>query len=105
MTDEYASSSSEEAEHEAEPVFTPYDAPAGGWGALRAVTKALREQSVVLKGSRSFLSMNQPDGFDCPGCAWAEAIFMMGQNPGTNSPRMMTELHNASRRGRADCRV
>jgi len=29
----------------------------------------------------------------------AEAIFVIGQNPGTNSPRMMTELHKASRRG------
>jgi formate dehydrogenase major subunit len=29
----------------------------------------------------------------------ADAIFVIGQNPGTNSPRMMTELHNASRRG------
>jgi molybdopterin-dependent oxidoreductase alpha subunit len=29
----------------------------------------------------------------------AEAIFVMGQNPGTKSPRMMTELHNASRQG------
>jgi molybdopterin-dependent oxidoreductase alpha subunit len=31
--------------------------------------------------------------------AHADAIFIVGQNPGTNSPRMMTELHNASRRG------
>src|SRR6202022_5072854 len=31
--------------------------------------------------------------------ALADAIFVIGQNPGTNSPRMMTELHNASRRG------
>src|SRR6202012_1622153 len=29
----------------------------------------------------------------------ADAIFVMGQNPGTNSPRMMTSLHDASRRG------
>jgi molybdopterin-dependent oxidoreductase alpha subunit len=29
----------------------------------------------------------------------ADAIFILGQNPGTNSPRMMTELHKASRRG------
>jgi formate dehydrogenase major subunit len=29
----------------------------------------------------------------------ADAIFVIGQNTGTNSPRMMTELHNASRRG------
>ena len=28
----------------------------------------------------------------------AEAIFILGQNPGTNSPRMLTELHRASRR-------
>jgi anaerobic selenocysteine-containing dehydrogenase len=72
MTDEYTSSSADEAEHEAQPVFAPYDAPAGGWGALHAVAKALREQSIVLKGSRSLLSMNQPDGFDCPGCAWPD---------------------------------
>jgi formate dehydrogenase major subunit len=54
------------------PLFEPYDSPAGGWGALQATAKALREQSVVLKGSKSLLSMNQPDGFDCPGCAWPD---------------------------------
>jgi molybdopterin-dependent oxidoreductase alpha subunit len=30
---------------------------------------------------------------------FADAIFIFGQNPGTNSPRMMTSLRNASRRG------
>jgi molybdopterin-dependent oxidoreductase alpha subunit len=59
-------------EPEAGPVFEPYESPAGGWGALRAVAQALREQSVVLKGSETLLSMNQPDGFDCPGCAWPD---------------------------------
>jgi len=54
------------------PVFAPYDAPAGGWGALHATAKALREQSVELKGSRALLSVNQPEGFDCPGCAWPD---------------------------------
>jgi formate dehydrogenase major subunit len=53
-------------------VFEPYESPAGGWGALRATAEALREQSVVLKGSKALLSMNQPDGFDCPGCAWPD---------------------------------
>jgi molybdopterin-dependent oxidoreductase alpha subunit len=53
-------------------VFEPYASPAGGWGALHATAKALREQSVVLKGSEALLSMNQPDGFDCPGCAWPD---------------------------------
>ena len=56
----------------AKPVFAPYNPPAGGWGALRATARALREQSVELKGSRALLSMNQPEGFDCPGCAWPD---------------------------------
>jgi hypothetical protein len=54
------------------PLFEPYESPAGGWGALQATAKALREQSVVLKGGEALLSMNQPDGFDCPGCAWPD---------------------------------
>jgi anaerobic selenocysteine-containing dehydrogenase len=54
------------------PRFEPYESPAGGWGALQATAKALREQSIILKGSKSLLSMNQPDGFDCPGCAWPD---------------------------------
>jgi formate dehydrogenase major subunit len=53
-------------------VFAPYDAPAGGWGALRATARALREQSIAFKGSKTLLSMNQPNGFDCPGCAWPD---------------------------------
>jgi molybdopterin-dependent oxidoreductase alpha subunit len=31
--------------------------------------------------------------------AHADAIFIFGQNPGTNSPRMLNELHAAARRG------
>jgi molybdopterin-dependent oxidoreductase alpha subunit len=54
------------------PVFAPYNPPAGGWGALRATARALREQSVEIRGTRALLSMNQPDGFDCPGCAWPD---------------------------------
>jgi molybdopterin-dependent oxidoreductase alpha subunit len=53
-------------------VFEPYESPAGGWGALHATANALREQSIVLKGSKALLSMNQPEGFDCPGCAWPD---------------------------------
>jgi molybdopterin-dependent oxidoreductase alpha subunit len=54
------------------PRFVPYNAPAGGWGALHATAEVLRQQSVLLKGPRGLLSMNQPDGFDCPGCAWPD---------------------------------
>src|SRR5882757_1206672 len=54
------------------PLFEPYESPAGGWGALHATAKALREQSIVGRGSKALLSMNQPQGFDCPGCAWPD---------------------------------
>jgi molybdopterin-dependent oxidoreductase alpha subunit len=50
----------------------PYDKPAGGWDALLSSLHHLREQGVVAKGSRSMLRANQPEGFDCPGCAWPD---------------------------------
>ncbi|MGJ7544541.1 FdhF/YdeP family oxidoreductase [Variovorax sp. LT1R16] len=49
-----------------------YDGPAGGWGALRSVTRALLAQDIPVKGAKTLLSANQPDGFDCPGCAWPD---------------------------------
>jgi formate dehydrogenase major subunit len=55
------------------PRFKPYDRPAGGWGAAAATAKILLEQSVVTKGSRALLSMNQPGGFKCPSCAFPDA--------------------------------
>jgi molybdopterin-dependent oxidoreductase alpha subunit len=49
-----------------------YDKPAGGWDALLSSLQHLREQDVVAKGSRTLLRANQPQGFDCPGCAWPD---------------------------------
>jgi formate dehydrogenase major subunit len=57
---------------EQDEIFAPYDAPAGGWGALAATAKALRRQSVVARGGKALLAANQPEGFDCPGCAWPD---------------------------------
>jgi len=54
------------------PGIRAYDEPAGGWGALRAVAKAIREQMDVAPGTRALLKNNQKDGFDCPGCAWPD---------------------------------
>jgi len=54
------------------PGIRAYDNPAGGWGALRATALAVREQMAVLEAPSTFLRMNQPDGFDCPGCAWPD---------------------------------
>ncbi|EIM27883.1 FdhF/YdeP family oxidoreductase [Microvirga lotononidis] len=50
----------------------PKQPPAGGWGALNAVERHLGRQKVLLKGNRTLLSMNKPDGFDCPSCAWPD---------------------------------
>ncbi len=55
------------------PRYHPYDHPAGGWGAAAATAKALMKQSVLFKGSRALLSMNQPGGFKCPSCAFPDA--------------------------------
>ncbi|QDL53791.1 FdhF/YdeP family oxidoreductase [Rhodoferax aquaticus] len=49
-----------------------YKGPAGGWGALRSVGKALLKQEIPILGAKTLLSANQPDGFDCPGCAWPD---------------------------------
>jgi molybdopterin-dependent oxidoreductase alpha subunit len=49
-----------------------YEGAAAGWGALKAVADAVRGQMAVVKETRGLLSMNQPHGFDCPGCAWPD---------------------------------
>ncbi len=54
------------------PHYKTYTSPAGGWGAAAATAKVLLEQSVVTKGSRALLSMNQPGGFKCPSCAFPD---------------------------------
>jgi len=58
---------------EKQPRYKAYDHPAGGWGAAAATAKVLLEQSVVTKGSRALLAMNQPGGFKCPSCAFPDA--------------------------------
>ena len=48
-----------------------YGGPAGGWGALQAVAKAIRGEMSV-RAATIMLQVNQPQGFDCPGCAWPD---------------------------------
>lgn len=54
------------------PGIRDYDGPAGGWGALKATATAVREQMDTLKAPITLMRTNQPDGFDCPGCAWPD---------------------------------
>jgi molybdopterin-dependent oxidoreductase alpha subunit len=54
------------------PGIEPYDSPAGGWGALRATARAVREQMDVVEAPLLLYRTNKPTGFDCPGCAWPD---------------------------------
>ncbi|HBU97889.1 FdhF/YdeP family oxidoreductase [Thalassospira lucentensis] len=45
---------------------------AGGWGALKSCGKQLLQSGSALAGARTMLKANQPNGFDCPGCAWGD---------------------------------
>jgi len=50
-----------------------YSYPAGGWGALRATARTIREQMDAPDAAATLLRTNKPDGFDCPGCAWPDS--------------------------------
>ena len=56
-----------------QPVESPKrSSAAGGWGALKSCGKHLLNSRSPLSGARALLKANQPDGFDCPGCAWGD---------------------------------
>ncbi|MGO3055355.1 MAG: FdhF/YdeP family oxidoreductase [Halomonas sp.] len=55
-----------------DPKVFEYHNPAGGWGALKAVSKHLLHSRSPATNARSLFKLNQPDGFDCPGCAWGD---------------------------------
>ncbi|AOZ10334.1 FdhF/YdeP family oxidoreductase [Cupriavidus malaysiensis] len=50
----------------------PYHHPAAGWGALKYVAINLVKERVTGGNYRMLFKQNQPDGFDCPGCAWPD---------------------------------
>ncbi|MFL6705659.1 MAG: CbbBc protein, partial [Paraburkholderia graminis] len=50
----------------------PYTHPAAGWGALKYVAINLIKEKVTGGNYRTLLKQNQPNGFDCPGCAWPD---------------------------------
>lgn len=50
-----------------------YSGAAGGWGALKSVTRSWLGSDNAVKNIRAMLKTNQDHGFDCPGCAWGEA--------------------------------
>jgi hypothetical protein len=54
------------------PGIREYDQPAGGWGGLKVTSQAIRLQMETINAPLTLLRTNQPDGFDCPGCAWPD---------------------------------
>src|SRR5258707_3749536 len=54
------------------PGVADYEAAAGGWGALGAVARAISGQLAFGREALALHRMNQPTGFDCPGCAWPD---------------------------------
>ncbi|MEQ8734690.1 MAG: FdhF/YdeP family oxidoreductase [Rhodospirillaceae bacterium] len=50
----------------------PFSGPAGGWAALASSATALLKSGNPLTQLRALTQVNQPDGFDCPGCAWGD---------------------------------
>lgn len=48
------------------------DRAAGGAGAVLATMRHAAEQTGLLRAARTLRQLNQPSGFDCPGCAWPE---------------------------------
>ena len=45
---------------------------AAGLPGVAASLRHVRDEMGLRKGVRTLLRINQPDGFDCPGCAWPE---------------------------------
>lgn len=54
------------------PYLKPTDQPAAGFGALRSTLRHLRREKAIGPGVRALLRLNQPEGVDCPGCAWPD---------------------------------
>ncbi|HEY8886991.1 MAG TPA: FdhF/YdeP family oxidoreductase [Gallionella sp.] len=50
----------------------PYTHAAAGWGALKYVAINLFKEKVSAGNYRTLFEQNQPNGFDCPGCAWPD---------------------------------
>src|ERR1700741_869132 len=52
--------------------IAPYPHAAAGWGAVKQVAVALVNEKGAGSKYKTLLAQNQPDGFDCPGCAWPD---------------------------------
>jgi len=56
------------------PHIRSFSGPAGGWQALISSAKALLKSGNTLTQVKTLSQVNQPEGFDCPGCAWGDPL-------------------------------
>lgn len=59
-------------DHKRKARIAPYPQPAGGLDSLKSTTITLLKEKVPGSRYKTLLHQNQPDGFDCPGCAWPD---------------------------------
>lgn len=50
----------------------PYRPAAAGPGGVFSSLKYAARTSGLIRGTKALLTVNQPEGFDCPGCAWPD---------------------------------
>jgi hypothetical protein len=51
-------------------ISRPYNAPAGGWGSVKSLARALTRERVLASAPFTLFRQNKPDGFACVSCAW-----------------------------------
>ena len=59
-------------EEAGEPKLKPASKVAGGIPSILGTLKYTSSEMGLIRGARTLLQINQPSGFDCPGCAWPE---------------------------------
>src|SRR5690242_6678749 len=54
------------------PLAEPYEAPAGGWGSVKSLARAITRERLIASAPPALMRQNKPDGFACVSCAWAK---------------------------------
>jgi molybdopterin-dependent oxidoreductase alpha subunit len=54
----------------------PFSGPAGGWSSLATSVRHLLQAGNPAPSAKALITVNQPEGFDCPGCAWGDPNHM-----------------------------
>jgi len=70
--DDVIGANAQPPEESESPTITPVSKVAGGIPAVLSAAKYTFGEMGVVRGTRTLLQLNQPQGIDCPGCAWPE---------------------------------